>query len=249
MLEFSNLTVGYGNTPVLSNLSLTLREGTLTAVIGPNGCGKSTLFKTALGLLPPISGTVLLDGKPIAAMRRTEVARHISYLAQSKDTPEMTVRQAVLHGRFPYLSYPRFYREEDRAIAHAAMEKMGILPYADTPLSLLSGGEKQNAYIAMALAQNTQALLLDEPTSFLDVRHAHALLKALKELAKEGRAVALVMHDLPLAFSFADSVAVLADGGLLICDTPERVLSSGAVCEALGVDLLYSDTAGYYYRY
>lgn len=249
MLELSDLTVGYGQTPVLKNVSLAFCEGTLTAVIGPNGCGKSTLFKTSLGLLPPLSGNVLLDGQPIAAMRRTEVARHISYLAQSKNTPEMTVRQAVLHGRFPYLSYPRFYREGDRAIAHAAMEKMGILPYADAPLSLLSGGEKQNAYIAMALAQDTQTLLLDEPTSFLDVRHAHTLLKTLKELAEEGRAVALVMHDLPLAFSFADRVAILSDGGLLICDTPERVLSSGAVREAFGVDLFYSDTAGYYYRY
>lgn len=249
MLELLNLSVGYGDKTILRDISISFPPNMLTAIVGPNGSGKTTLLKAALGLLPPKSGTVLLDGDPLASLARTEIARRVSYLAQSKDTPDMTVRQAVLHGRFPHLSYPRRYSAKDREIANAAMEKMGILSHADTPLSLLSGGEKQNAYIAMALAQNTQTLLLDEPTSFLDVRHAHALFKNLKELAKEGRAVALVMHDLPLAFSFADSVAVFADGGLLVCDTPERVLSSGAVRKALGVDLFYSETAGYYYRY
>lgn len=249
MLKLSSLSVGYGKTSVLKNVSLDFKEGTLTTIVGPNGSGKSTLLKTALGLLPPIEGRVLLDDRPLSEMGRTEIAQRISYLAQSKDTPDMTVRQAVLHGRFPHLSYPRFYRERDRAIARSAMEKMGVLAYADTPLSFLSGGERQNAYIAMALAQDTGMLLLDEPTSFLDVRHAHTLLKTLKTLAEEGRAVVLVMHDLPLAFTFADRVAVFGNGGLLAFDAPARVQASDAVRQAFGVDLFYSETAGYHYRY
>ena len=249
MLELSNISVGYGEKTVLRDVTLSFPKGMLTAIVGTNGSGKTTLLKTALGLLAPTAGSVLLDGVPLCDMTRAEIARRISFLAQSKKVPDMTVRDAVLHGRFPYLSYPRRYRAHDREIASAAMEKMGVARYADTPLCALSGGERQNAYIAMTLAQDTETLLLDEPTASLDVRNAHALLKTLKQLACEGRSVALVTHDLPLAFSFADTVAVVSENGLSTVDTPARVLASGAVKTAFGVELAYSDAAGYYYRY
>ncbi len=248
MLELSHLSAGYGEKTVLRDVSFTLPRGTLTAIVGPNGSGKSTLLKTALGILPPKQGAVLLDGAPISQIKRTCVAKRISYLAQSTTVPDMTVYEAVLHGRFPHLSYPRRYRESDRIAARAAMERTGVLPYADTRLSSLSGGERQNALIAMALAQDTDILLLDEPTASLDVRHAYTLLGTLKALTKEEKAVAVVMHDLPLAFSFCDKVAVLAERTLLAHGTPHEVLSSGAVERAFGVALSHT-AQGYFYRY
>lgn len=249
MLEMKDLSVGYGERTVLRDVTFTLGDGSFTAIVGPNGCGKSTLLKTVLGILPIKAGSVTLDGCPISAFKRGELARRVSYLAQSRSVPDMTVSEAVLHGRFPYLSYPRRYRECDRQAARAAMERVGILPYADTPLSRLSGGERQNVFVAMTLAQGTDVLLFDEPTASLDARHAYALFKTLKALASEGKTVAVVTHDLPLAFSLADRVAVFAEERLLAFDTPERVLASASVEKAFGVSLARLDEAGYYYRY
>lgn len=249
MLKIENLSVGYGEKTVLRDVTMTLPRGSLTAVVGPNGCGKSTLFKTVLGILPSLSGAVLLDEVPLATMKHAEIARRVSYLSQSKRLPDMTVFEMVLQGRFPHLSPFSHYGEEDRAIARSAMEKMGLLPFAETPIFRLSGGEAQRAFVAMALAQKTDVLFADEPTSFLDVQNAHALFKTLKALALEGKTVAVVSHDLPLAFRLADRVAVFAEGVLLAFDTPERVLASCAVEKAFGVPLAYSDEAGYYYRY
>jgi len=249
VLDLSFLSVGYKDKTVLSDIHLTFAPGSLTAIVGPNGSGKSTLLKTMLGILPPKKGKVLLDGSPLSSMKRIEIAKRISYLAQDTQVPDMTAFEAVLHGRFPHLSYPRRYRERDYAIARAAMERTGVLPFADIKLSSLSGGERQNAFIAMTLAQDTDVLLLDEPTSSLDVRHAYTLLSTLKTLAREGKTVAVVMHDLPLAFSLCDRVALFAEGRLLAQGSPASVLASGIVSHTFGVSIGHSDDAGYYYRY
>ena len=233
MLEVRSLTAGYGEKMVLRDISLTLPAGTVTAIVGPNGSGKSTLLKAAAGLLPPASGAVL-TGEPRA--------RHVAYLPQSRQVPEMTVRQLVLQGRYPWLGWPRRYGERDRELARRAMERLEVECFADRPLRELSGGTRQKCYLAMTLAQDTEVLLLDEPTSFLDPAHQLRLMALCRELAAGGKAVAAVLHDLPLALRFADRVALLDRGRLLAADSPAGLLESGVLEKTFDVRILGVDT-------
>lgn len=249
MIELQGLCAGYGKRQILHGISLSIHSGELLSVIGPNGSGKSTLLKAIVGILQPEAGEVRIDSLRANALSRTEVARKVAYLAQGKSTPDMTAEQMVLHGRFPYLHYPRRYGARDRSIAAAAMEQTGISAFADRPMASLSGGMRQNAYIAMALAQDADYILLDEPTTYLDIAHQLELMKTLRRLADGGKGVAAVLHDLPLAFTFSDRVAVLADGGIAACDTPAALCESGVVKEIFGVGLVGDGDAGYRYRY
>lgn len=233
MLELRNITAGYGENMILRNISLDFPKGTVTAVLGPNGCGKSTLLKAAAGLLPLAAGE-------ISAPRPR--AQHVAYLPQSRRLPEMTVRQLVLQGRYPWLGWPRRYGEGDLALAEGAMERLGVAEYAHRPLAELSGGTRQRCYLAMTLAQDPEVFLLDEPTSFLDPAHQIRLLTLCRELAAEGRAVAVVLHDLPLALRYADRAAVMKDGRLLAVDSPERLLERGILEQVFGVKILGVDT-------
>ena len=241
MLDIRDLTAGYGKRKVLHSLSVGFEAGELTCIIGPNGCGKSTLLKAVLGLIPRTAGDVRLDGESLAGRKRGEIAKRIAYLAQGQSIPDMTVGQMVLHGRFPYLEYPRGYTACDRELARAAMERVGIAHLADEPMATLSGGLRQTAYIAMALAQQTPYILLDEPTTYLDVAHQVHILKLLRELSRDGRGVAAVMHDLPLALSYADRVAVMAGGKMRAVGTPLEILQSGVIREIFGVDVMEAE--------
>lgn len=233
MVKLHHITAGYGEKTVLHDVSITFPPGTVTALVGPNGCGKSTLLKTAAGLLSATSGEV---------SAKEPRARQIAYAPQSRTLPEMTAGQLVLHGRFPWLSWPRRYRAEDEQAARAAMERLGVAEFAEIPLSELSGGTRQKIYLAMALAQGADTLLLDEPTAYLDIGHQFRLLALCRELAAEGKAVAVVLHDLPLALGYADSLAVLESGRLLALDTPEVVFSSGILDRVFGVHILQVST-------
>lgn len=233
MVEIKHLSAGYGEKTILHDVSITFPTGTVTAVVGPNGCGKSTLLKTIAGLLPPTSGEVLAEEPR---------AQHVAYLPQSRRLPEMTASRLVLHGRFPWLGWPRRYREEDHAIAKRAMERLGVAEFADTPLPELSGGTRQKCYLAMALAQDTPTILLDEPTSFLDIAHQLRLMELCRELAAEGRALVLVLHDLPLALQYADRVAVLDGGRLLALGTPGEMMSTDILHTTFGVRIFQVET-------
>lgn len=235
MLEIKKLSGGYGQTDTVHDVSLSIPNGRITALIGPNGCGKSTLLKLICGQLDPKQGMVLMGQTPLSGLTRTEIARSVSYLPQGRMVPDITVESLVLHGRFPWLGYPRVYREEDKAAAEAAMETAGILQKRKKTLTALSGGERQKAYIAMTLAQNTTHVLLDEPTTYLDIAHQLELLELLRLLKAEGKAIAVVLHDINMVLEYADSLAVMKEGGLLAAGTPETVLTSGALEEAFGV--------------
>lgn len=234
MVEIQNLTAGYGEKTVLRDISLSFPPGTVTAVLGPNGCGKSTLLKAAAGLLTLMSGAVCAPEPR---------ARSIAYLPQSRRLPEMTAGRLVLHGRFPWLGWPRRYRREDHEAAKAAMERMGVAEYADTPLSELSGGTRQKCYIAMALAQNAPTILLDEPTAGLDIGHQLRLLEQCRVLAAEGRAVVLVLHDIPLALQYADRIALMKDGKMLTVGTPSEIMSTRLLDELFRVRVLRFDAS------
>lgn len=235
MLEARNLSAGYPGRTVLADVSLAARPGRVLALLGPNGCGKSTLLRTMAGLLPPLGGEVLLDGRRDYSPR--QAARRVAYLPQSRTAPNITVRRLVLHGRFPYLSYPRRYGREDYAAVDRALAAADALDLADRPLPELSGGQRQKAYLAMALAQETETILMDEPTTYLDIRHQLEVLALVRRLAEEGRGVVLALHDLCLALTAADDVAVLGEGRLLALGGPEAVYQSKVLERVMGVRL------------
>ena len=241
MLEIQNLSAGYPGNPVLTDVSVTLPEGAVTVIAGPNGCGKSTLLKALSGILPA-AGCALLDGRNLLTLDRRELAKKVAFLPQNRPVPEIIVKKMVLHGRFPYLSYPRRYREEDHIIAAAAMEKMGISDLAERSLSTLSGGQRQKVYIAMALAQDTPVVLLDEPNTFLDIAHQLQLMQQARALAAEGKTVVLVLHDLSMALEYADSLVVLHGGRCLFQGSPEAVFLSGTLEAAFGVQVQRAET-------
>lgn len=248
MLEIRNITSGYNKKTVLDGLSLTLSGGELTSVIGPNGCGKSTLLKTVSGLIPHTNGQILIDGVPLNTLNKKETATKISYLAQEKNCPDMTVEQLVLHGRFSRLGFPFAYSDTDRVAAEKAMDRLGILSLAESPLSSLSGGTRQKAYVAMALAQDTDYILLDEPAAYLDISAQLELMRLLKELAASGKGIIAVMHDLPLAFSFSDKILVMSDGSAAAVGSSEELCSSDTLQKIFGVSLT-CDSQTYKYVY
>lgn len=235
MLEVRNLAAGYPGRTVLEGVTLAVRPGRVLALLGPNGCGKSTLLRTMPGLLPPLGGEILLDGRPLGDYSPRQAAQRVAYLPQSRTAPSITARRMVLHGRFPYLSFPRKYRKEDHEAVRRALETAGGLDLSNRPMQELSGGQRQKVYLAMALAQETGTILMDEPTTWLDIRHQLEVMATARALAESGRAVGLVSHDLCLALRTADRVAVLAQGGLQLAAPPEEAFASGVLDLAFGV--------------
>ena len=250
MLEIRNLTAGYDGTPVLSDIDLAIPAGKVTVIAGPNGCGKFTLLKALAGILPA-RGTLLLDGAELDPKDTRKRAQTIAFLPQNRAVPEITAERLVLHGRFPYLSYPRRYRKEDYAIAQRALAQMGIEELSRRSVATLSGGQRQKVYIAMALAQDTPVVLLDEPTTFLDIAHQLQLMEQARLLADEGKAVVLVLHDLILALETADRLAILDQGSLKAWGDPQAVFQSGCLDEVFGVGVRRFDGPDgphYYYE-
>lgn len=237
MMELRQLRAGYGEHMVLDGIDLALRPGEVLALLGPNGSGKSTLIRAALGLLPLAGGQVLIDGADAAALSPHQRAQKAAYLPQTRPVPNITALRMVLHGRFPHLPYPRRFRQEDYAAAMAALEQADAACLARRPMPELSGGQRQRVYLAMALAQDAPTLFLDEPTAFLDVSHQLEVGRLAGQLARQGKAVVLVLHDLPLALSTADRLAVLKGGRLLAVDGPEALCADGILNSVFGIEL------------
>ena len=168
----------------------------------------------------------------------------MAYLAQSRQVPDITVERLVLHGRFPYLGYPRRYRKEDYAIADAAMKTLGVAELADELVQNLSGGQRQKVYIAMALVQDTPVILLDEPTTYLDISHQLQLMQQARMLAAQGKTVVMIIHDLPHAFQTADHMILMRDGKIVADGTPEQIYASGMISSVFGVRLCRTGTEG-----
>lgn len=250
MIQLQHVSAGYGGPLVVQDVSLDLRPGEVLVLLGPNGCGKSTLLRVIAGLQPSFGGEVLVDGEPIARLTHRNLAQKVTYLPQSRSVPNITAYRMVLHGRFPYLSYPRRYRPEDHAAARRALEQADAWELAQLPVQSLSGGQRQKVYLAMALAQDTQTILMDEPTTYLDIQHQLDLMRFSQALAREGRAVVLVLHDLCLALRFAHRGAVLEQGHLLQTGTPEELFASGVLTETFRTPLARIQTPeGWRYYY
>ena len=235
MVKMENVCAGYSGEEILHDINLEFGAGQVTVIVGPNGCGKSTLLKTIVRLQEHSEGTILIDEIPIEKYESAQLAQRVSYLPQNKRTPDIGVFRMVLHGRFAYLNYPRRYREEDYEVAHRALKWVGMENFAHKNVNELSGGNQQNVYIAMILAQDTNTILLDEPTNYLDIAHQLKMMKLARGLADSGKAVVIVLHDLPQAFQTADKIVVIDDGRVKACGNPETVYRSGIVQEVFGV--------------
>ncbi len=231
-LEAERVSAMYGARRVLHEVSLAVSAGEVVGVLGPNGCGKTTLVRVLSGVLPPTSGSVRLEGRPIAGMGRRELARTLATMPQDPTVAfPFTALEVVLMGRTPHLAPLAFPRRHDLEIARQALRRLELAEDEDRPLDQLSGGERQRVLLARALAQEPQVLLLDEPTTHLDLRHQTGILDLVRGLAREqGVAVLTVLHDLNLAAAYCDRVVLLGAGAAVAAGTPAEVLT-GALLE------------------
>lgn len=237
MIEMKNVAAGYGKNQVLHGVNLRAKQGKITTLIGSNGSGKSTLLHTMLKVIPLMDGDIMVDGMSIKSMAQPELAREIAYLPQGKNVPDISAGRLVLHGRFPYLSYPRKYQKQDFLIAEEAMEKLGISNFKDKQMAELSGGMRQKVYIAMALAQQAPAIVMDEPTTYLDIGQQLKFAGMIKGLSQDGKTVILVLHDILLALKISDWIAVMWNGKIVEEGTPGEILDSCVIPRIYGVDV------------
>ena len=251
MIELKQLRAGYGDRVVLRDISLRFEAGKLIVLLGPNGSGKSTLLKTIVGLNEKRGGKIFLDGVSVDTLSPRQRAKCVAYMAQKRNTPNIIARRMVLHGRFPYLSYPRRYFPEDLRIAEEALALAGAADVAETPMEELSEGQRQKVYLAMALAQDTPTILMDEPTNFLDVRHQLNLMKLACGLKDQGKCVVMVLHDIRQAMKYADEIIVLENGEVQGDGMPGQIYQSGVIDSVFGIRLSkFETTSGpeYYYE-
>ncbi|MGW4631930.1 ABC transporter ATP-binding protein [Nocardia sp. NPDC004415] len=232
------VSLGYGDRLIVDGLSLDIAPGVVTTVIGPNGCGKSTLLKSLGRLLRPRTGQVVLDGKAISTMKTKDVAQVVGMLPQTPVAPEgLTVADLVARGRHPHQSWLRQWSADDETEVAAALAQTGIADLAERTLDELSGGQRQRAWISMALAQGTDILLLDEPTTYLDLAHSLEVLDLVDRLHDElGRTVVMVLHDLNLAIRYSDELVVMAAGRIVARGKPAEIITAELLAEVFGLE-------------
>ncbi|WP_029136534.1 ABC transporter ATP-binding protein [Nakamurella lactea] len=236
-LQAIDIRAGYGHGDVLKGVDLRVGGGKITTIIGPNGCGKSTLLKVLSRLLRPTAGSVLLSGSPLEQLRTREIARSLAVLPQLPVAPDgMTVAELVRRGRQPHQPWYRQWSEQDERITADAMRDTQVAELADTAVDRLSGGQRQRAWIAMSLAQQTELLLLDEPTTHLDMAHAVDVLELVTTLRDvTGRTIVVVLHDLGLAARYSDDLVVMKAGSIVAQGPPAEVLSEELLLEVFGL--------------
>ncbi|MBF6160613.1 ABC transporter ATP-binding protein [Nocardia cyriacigeorgica] len=237
-LAADGVTLGYGERVIVDGLNLDIAPGVITTVIGPNGCGKSTLLRSLGRLLKPSTGQVLLDGKAISSMKTKDIARIVGMLPQTPVAPEgLTVADLVARGRHPHQSWIRQWSATDESEVLTALEQTGIADLAHRSLDELSGGQRQRAWISMALAQGTDILLLDEPTTYLDLAHSLEVLDLVDRLHDElGRTVVMVLHDLNLAIRYSDQLIVMREGRIIAKGAPADIIDAELLREVFGLE-------------
>ncbi|MEV0649447.1 ABC transporter ATP-binding protein [Phytomonospora sp. NPDC050363] len=236
-LEVADLTLGYDDRNIVERVTTTIPAGEITAIIGANASGKSTLLRGVARLLKPRNGSVILDGKAVHDMRSLDVAKVIGLLPQSPVAPDsITVGDLVSRGRYPHQGwFARWNAEDDKAVGDA-LEATGTAELVDRKLAELSGGQRQRVWIAMALAQGTDILLLDEPTTYLDINYQVEVLDLLTDLnRRSGATIVMVLHELNLACRYADHVVAMRSGGIVVEGRPNEVITSDVVQEVFGL--------------
>lgn len=232
-----DITLGYGDAPIISELTLEVPDDSFTIIIGPNACGKSTLLRGFARLLRPTTGAVLLDGDELRSLKPKEAARKLGLLPQSSIAPDgITVADLVGRGRFPHQSALRTWSSADERAVSEAMAATGVTDLSRRLVDELSGGQRQRVWVAMALAQQTTHLLLDEPTTFLDIAHQYELLDLLRDLNAQGKTVIAVLHDLNQAARYADNLVLMKEGHVVATGAPSELITAERVGDVFGID-------------
>jgi iron complex transport system ATP-binding protein len=236
-LTLRGVRLAIGERTLLDAIDLDVRPGELVAIVGPNGVGKTTLLRATAAFVPPAAGQILIDGAELSTRSRSERARAVTLIGGNVEAPHgMSVREVVVTGRFAHRAWwDWMVGDSDLFAADAALERVALGPLRDRPFDTLSSGERQRAWLALALAQDARVMLLDEPTSHLDARYAVEILTLLLDLARDGRAVVTVLHDLNEAAAIADRIAVLGQGTLLAYDKPATALDPAILERAFGI--------------
>jgi len=238
--QAEHVTAGYDNKTILHDISVAIPSNQISIIIGANGCGKSTLLKTMARLIKPTSGQVILDEQPIHKIPPKQLARVVGLLPQSPIVPEgITVADLVGRGRFPHHTFLKGWTKKDYEAVAEAMEMMNITEFAHCHIDELSGGQRQRVWIAMALAQQTDILFLDEPTTYLDITYQVEILDMLTDLNKKyGTTIVMVLHDINLSARYADYIFALHKGKLVVEGTPAEVVTSSLIKQIFGLDCM-----------
>lgn len=249
MLEFCHADISCGFVPILNDISVCFQKGEITTVIGPNGCGKTTLLQCLNGSSKVTSGSIRLDDTDYLALPLKERARRLSFLPQVRTIiPALPVKTLVEHGRFPHLGFSRRKSRKDTAIVENAMDFTQVSPYAAQYADTLSGGIRQRAFFAMTLAQDCDYIVLDEPTTYLDPNGQRAFMDMILQLKKQGRTVILVLHDLGQALRISDTLVIMQDRKIAATATPQECLQQHMIEEVFDVRIKqFSDEEGCYY--
>lgn len=244
MIELKNLSFSYEDRTIFRRISASFEKGVFYGILGANGCGKTTLIRLLCALEKPKEGKILLNGKEYSTYSSMELARQVSLLPQSRELPSVSVEELVSRGRYPYLGLTKRFSSEDRAAVKDALRKAKIQNLAHRNVSTLSGGERQRVCMGLVLAQNTPVVLLDEPTTYLDISHRMGLAEELQSLRGEGKCVIAVLHDLSLALKYCDRLLVLGDGGICGEGTPSEILSQGVLEQTFSLRCIPVTTDG-----
>jgi iron complex transport system ATP-binding protein len=236
-LNARGLTLGYDDRTIVKGLDVDVLDGRVTAIVGANACGKSTLLRGLARLLLPREGAVHLDGRALAELRTLDIAKVLGLLPQTPVAPDgITVADLVSRGRYPHQGWFRRWTDEDQDAVARALAATGTAELVDRPIRELSGGQRQRVWVAMALAQDTDLLLLDEPTTYLDINHQVELLRLLRALnADAGKTIVVVMHDLNLACRFSDHIIAMAEGAIVVEGAPTEVVTAELVEKVFGL--------------
>ena len=239
-LSAENLTLGYGSKIICEALDVTIPGGQLTVIVGPNGCGKSTLLKSLCRLLTPKQGHVILNGEQIQRMPSKEVAKLLGFLPQSSPTPDrVTVEELIARGRHAHQGLFSQWSIEDERAVKQAMHATRVEEFAEHSVDALSGGQRQRVWIAMLLSQQTPILMLDEPTTYLDISHQLELLELFKKLKQQqGSTIVAVLHDLNQACRYADNLIVLSGGKIVAQGSPDELMTESLVKQVFGLNSL-----------
>lgn len=242
-IQINNLSIGYGSRLILKNISAHIPANKLIGVVGPNGCGKSTLMKTLSGQLGKQKNTIHIDNQDLQLLPIKDRAKRIAYLPQSPQAPEgLTVSELLEYGRHPHQTWFQQWSKKDTAFIEELIQELALTDIVDTPLNSLSGGQRQRAWLGMVLAQDTPYILLDEPTSALDIGHQMEVMECIKKIVAKGKTVIIVIHDLISAARYCDELIAMKQGKLIIQGDTNEIINPQLIQELYGaeVDIIYS---------